>query len=102
MENTKNYNTAVALKFIHYFDNKRAEQIIDLLNKSKVNEIYIFEMLVSKDKPNGGILDMNMIIECGGKLRNIVDFTLLFNRYDYKITKTKNITPYLQMIYAKK
>jgi hypothetical protein len=102
IENTKNYKTVVMLKFIHYFDDKKAEKIIELLHQSEVNEIFIFEMLVSKDKPNGGILDINMIIECGGKLRNIVDFTLLLNRYEYKISETKNINPYLQMIYAKK
>lgn len=102
IENTKNYPSAILLKFIHYFDDNKAEQIIHNLSKSNISEIYIFEMLVSKDNPIGGVLDMNMIIECGGKLRNIVEFTLLLNKYNYKIIETKNITPYLQVIYARR
>jgi hypothetical protein len=102
IENTKNYTSAILLKFIHYFDDTKAEQIIDLLSKSNVEEIYILEMLVSKDNPIGGVLDMNMIIECGGKLRNMLEFTLLLNKYSYKIFKSKNITPYLQVIYARR
>lgn len=102
IENTKKYTSAILLKFIHYFDDIKAEQIIDLLKRSNVEEIYIFEMLVSKDNPIGGVLDMNMIIECGGKLRNLVEFTLLLNKHNYKIIETKNITPYLQVIYARR
>lgn len=102
IENTKYYNSAVLLKFIHYFDDRKADQIIDLLKQSNVSEIYIFEMLVSKDSSIGGVLDMNMILECGGKLRNIVEFTLLLNKHNYKIIEIKNINPYLQVIYAKR
>lgn len=102
IENTKNYTSAILLKFIHYFDDTKADQIIDLLSKSNVEEIYIFEMLLSNDNPVGGVLDMNMIIECGGKLRNLVEFTLLLNSHNYKIIETKNITPYLQVIYARR
>ena len=101
LPDNKNYEYAIALKFIHYFDDQKAEEIISLISKAGVKEIIFIEMLVSKDKSTGGILDINMLIECGGKLRNIVDYSLLLNKRHYKIYKVQEINPFLHMIYAR-
>ena len=97
-----NYDSAILIKFIHYFDDIKAQGIFKQLSSMKVNSLFIIEMLIQKDSPSGGMLDINMLIETGGRLRSITDFTLMLNSYEYKLKQFTEINPFLHMIYAQK
>ncbi len=50
-------------------------------------KIYLFEMILTKNTPNGSLLDLNMLIETGGKLRFITDWEHLFCKADLNVEK---------------
>ena len=54
-------------------------------------KIYLIEMILSEDSPNGGLLDLNMLTMTGGRERTLAQFQKLLERSSLKIRKaTRN------------
>jgi hypothetical protein len=67
------FDAIILPKFLHYFPDVQAKIILSLAVNaiSPQGTIYIIEMLLDANKPDGAMLDINMYVETGGKLRTI-------------------------------
>jgi hypothetical protein len=70
------------------------------MHQLNIRKLMIFETIISQDSPIGGLLDINMIIETGGKLRTIEEWQQLFKQSNYLLTSTNQINPYLTLLEA--
>ncbi len=94
------YDIAFLLRYLHYFDD---EGVVEYLKKFKylnISELIIFETILQEDSSAGGLLDVNMMIETGGRLRTIKDWNKLLSKNGYKIKQQVKITSYLTLIKA--
>lgn len=87
-------------RVLHYWSNQEAVQILiharrALLEKGK---IYIFEMLLAEDCPDGSLLDLNMLVESGGKLRFLSEWKNLLSDSALQLIETHSITPWMQCL----
>ena len=94
------YDIAFLLRYLHYFDD---EVVVEYLKKFKylnIPELLIFETVLQENSSAGGLLDVNMMVETGGRLRAIKDWDKLLSKSGYKIKQQVKITPYLTLIKA--
>lgn len=92
------YDVAIFLRFLHYFDDETALKYLKKMYELKIQKLMIFETIISQESPVGGLLDINMIIETGGKLRTHNEWRHLFSQSGYSLTLTKQINPYLTLL----
>jgi WG containing repeat len=95
---TSHYDVTIFLRFLHYFNNEIALKYLKKMNELNIPKLMIFETIISYDSPIGGLLDVNMIIETGGKLRTIEEWQQLFKQSGYSLTSTKQINSYLTLL----
>lgn len=99
---TNCFDSILLPRFLHYFPDTEAYFLL-LKAKTKLKrkgKIYIFEMLLSEETPAGGLLDLNMFVESGGKLRKLPQLEALLTAADLKITSLQEIQPHLQLVIA--
>jgi predicted transcriptional regulator len=87
-------------RVLHYWPEKQALSILNnargaLLPHSK---IYILEMLLTKENPNGSLLDINMFVETGGQLRYLEDFENLCSKVSLTLMKNISINDYINLL----
>lgn len=97
---TGNYDVAIFLRFLHYFNDATALDYLKKMRQLNICKLMIFETIISHDSPIGGLLDINMIIETGGKLRTLEEWQQLFKQSNYLLTSTSKINPYLTLLEA--
>jgi hypothetical protein len=87
-------------RFIHYFPDKKAVSVLKKLIKSlsKNGKIYVFEMILFDEKPDGGLLDINMLAESGGKLRTASQWRNLFKEAGLRVSKIERKMNHLYLI----
>lgn len=94
------YDVGLLLRFLHYFDDQTALKYLVTMSKLKIKKLLIFETIVSNNSPVGGLLDINMIIETGGKLRTLEEWQQMFKQSNYLLTQIIEINPYLTLLEA--
>lgn len=94
------FDVALLLRFLHYFDDEIALSYLKKIRQLKIPKLMIFETIVSHNSPNGGLLDLNMIIETGGKLRTLDEWQKLLKQANYSLNAVKEINPYLTLLEA--
>ena len=99
-QSTGHYDIAIFLRFLHYFNDVTALSYLKKMHQLNIRKLMIFETIISQDSPIGGLLDINMIIETGGKLRTIEEWQQLFKQSNYLLTSTNQINPYLTLLEA--
>lgn len=91
-------------RFLHYFPDKEALQILE--NARKVlpigGKIYLFEMVLEPNQPNGGLLDLNMLVEAGGRLRTLLNWQDLLKSVGFDIVNYDSLKPHLQLLIGNK
>ncbi len=87
-------------RFLHYFPDEKAIQILKNIKSalSENGKLYIFEMLISKDSPSGGLLDINMLAESGGGLRTQKQWEVLLKACGFCISYIEKKLPHLHFI----
>jgi hypothetical protein len=73
---------------------------LEKMSQLQIKELLIFETLISNTSPIGGMLDINMIIETGGRLRTIEEWSSLLFHAGYEITEKDQVNSYLTFIKA--
>lgn len=95
-------NTQAVLmpRFLHYFPDKEVLNLLEKANKilSKNGQIYLFEMVLDPDSSAGGLLDLNMLVEAGGRLRTVEEWRTILSKTGFSIKNTESIKPHLQLI----
>jgi hypothetical protein len=97
---TGHYDIAIFIRFLHYFNDVTALSYLKKMHQLNIRKLTIFETIISHDSPIGGLLDINMIIETGGKLRTLEEWQQLFKQSNYLLTSTNQINPYLTLLEA--
>ena len=103
LENTESLKKADAIlfpRFLHYFPD---EEVIFRLKTCKEQltqkgSIYIFEMVLENDTPMGGLFDLNMLAETGGKVRSLEEWQYLLFYSGFKLTDVHKISPVLSVL----
>ncbi len=85
---------------LHYWPDK---DVVKILSQAKIaldprGKIYIWEMLLEEDNPSGSLLDLNMLAETGGRLRNLNQWKQLTNSVGLKMTRFEKQLPYLTLL----
>lgn len=91
-------------RFLHYFPDHEALFLLKKAHQAlpKGGKLYLFEMLLDSEGYGGGLLDLNMLVESGGKLRTFEQFQTLLNQAGFYTHEIQNIKPHLQYIQGKK
>lgn len=94
------YDGILLPRFMPYFPDAEAQIILSQIKKSlsKVGRLYIFELILSSTNSQGGMLDMNMLIESGGGLRTLGQWTQLLQSMDMTVSKFDEIFPHLHLL----
>ena len=103
LENTESLKKADAIlfpRFLHYFPD---EEVIFRLKTCKEQltqkgSIYIFEMVLENDTPMGGLFDLNMLAETGGKVRSLAEWQDLLFSSGFRLTDVHKISPVLSIL----
>ncbi len=100
MESLKKADAILFPRFLHYFPDETA--ILKLKNSkeqlSNKGVIYIFEMILESDTPMGGLFDLNMLTETGGKVRSLEEWQYLLFYSGFKLTDVHKISPVLSVL----
>ncbi|MEI6805297.1 MAG: methyltransferase [Myxococcaceae bacterium] len=78
-------------KVLHFWPDAEALQILKYARHALLpgGKIYLFEMLLSKESPAGSLLDLNILVETGGKLRFLSDWKELFSAAKLTLRESK-------------
>ena len=87
-------------RFLHYFPDKEATQILKNIHSLllKTGKLYIFEMVLDPSLPNGGLLDLNMLAEAGGKLRTLSQWQELLENVRFYMEDYQILKPHLNLM----
>ena len=87
-------------KILHYWPDQDVLKILAHARQALLDngKIYILEMLLNKDRPNGSLLDLNMLAESGGQLRYLSDWEDLFIQSQLKLQQNVAIAPWLNLL----
>lgn len=95
----KEYDIAILGRFFQHQDNKSVLAFLNLLKNGKISRIILVETIIDKKSPVGGVVDINIMVESGGKLRSISDWNKLLKQAGgFSIKKVTSLTDYLSVI----
>lgn len=94
------YDLAIFLRFLHYFNDDTVLGYLKTAYQLNIRKLMIFETIIRCDSPIGGLLDINMIMETGGKLRTLEEWQQLLKQSNYLLTSTTPINSYLTLLEA--
>lgn len=94
----KGYDVGLVLRFLHYFDDETVIAYLKKMYQLQIQKLLIFETVINNHSPMGGLLDINMLMETGGKLRTIAQWQGLIEQSPYAWVATKVINPYLSLL----
>lgn len=80
-------------RFLHYFSDQDALKILQRARDALLpqGKIYVIEMLLEEENPQGGLLDLNMWIESGGQLRSLTAWETLSERAFLRLKINKKL-----------
>ncbi len=86
-------------KVLHYWQEKEVLEILTNARQAVLQDgkIYVFEMLLNKEHPNGSLLDLNMLAESGGQLRFLSNWEVLFAKCRLSLKQNIEIAPWLNL-----
>lgn len=99
-----NADAVLVPRFLHYFPDKEAGQILQAIHDCLPldGKVYIFEMVLDPEQPGGGLLDLNMLAEAGGKLRTLPQWKELLRNTGFHIEGYQTLKPHLQFMTGRK
>lgn len=93
------YEVAIFCQFLQNYDDAKVIDYLQLVKKKKIIRLWIIETIVADDRPMGGMVDINIMVETGGKLRTREQWTFLLAQVGiYKIGDHIFLTDYLSLL----
>ncbi len=91
-------------RFLHYFPDNEVLNLLQKVHKilPPSGTLYLFEMVLELDNPAGGLLDLNMLAESGGRLRTLQEWKCLLSKAGFSVNNCQAIKPYLHLIQGNK
>lgn len=95
----KNYDLSIFCRFLQNHDDETVLSYLRLLKDKKITRILLIETILTDNSPIGGAVDINIMVEIGGKLRKLNDWeTILTQVGGLKIFDVLPLTDYLSVI----
>lgn len=96
---SKNYDLAIFCRFLQNQDDRKVLSYLKLAKNTKVSRILLIETILTNESPIGGAVDINIMVETGGRLRTIDDWELILKQVgNLKIFNILSLTDYLSVI----
>lgn len=97
------YNTVIFGRFLQHQDDKKTLSYLQNLKNSKISRILLIETIIDEYSPIGGAVDINIMVETGGKLRSKNNWQDLLRQVeDFSISIILPLTNYLSVIDIRK
>ncbi|MFV9896549.1 WG repeat-containing protein [Rickettsia conorii] len=95
----KNYDLSIFCRFLQNHDDEKVIFYLRLAKDNKITRILLIETILTDNSPIGGAVDINIMIETGGKLRKLHDWEAILTQVgDLKIFHVLPLTDYLSVI----
>lgn len=102
-EQLTEYDLAIFSRFLQHYDDRKVLSYFETLKSTKISRILLIETIIEEDKPMGGTIDINIMVEAGGKLRTRIDWeNILSQAGDFSINSILPLTSYLSIIDIKR
>lgn len=81
-------------RVLHYWHDEQVIQILQQAHHALFpqGKIYLLEMLLDEQSPDGGLLDLNMLVESGGQLRTLFQWKMLLAQVSLQVQENINLT----------
>ncbi|AVP87925.1 hypothetical protein phytr_9970 [Candidatus Phycorickettsia trachydisci] len=102
-DSTKECDLVIFTRFLQHYDDNKVLSYFKALKNTKVSRILLVETVIEECKPMGGIVDMNIMVEAGGKLRTRINWENILEQVgDFSISDILPLTSYLSVIDIRK
>ena len=103
LELQKKFDSVILTRYLHQYPDKEALEELALFKDCLMRggRIYIIETLLKEDTPFAALLDLNMLAECGGKLRSLKNYQSLLANINLSIKKVyafNNVTSMIEIV----
>lgn len=91
-------------RVLHYWPDKQAISILQKAHDALLpnGKIYLTEMLIDEKRPEGALLDLNMLAESGGKLRTLSQWKILLEKSSLSMLQHLKISDTADLLVLKK
>ncbi len=90
-------------RMLHYWPDEQVIQILQRAHDALLpdGKIYLTEMLLDEQSPDGALLDLNMLAESGGKLRTLNQWRILLEESSLSVQQHIKITDGVDLLVIK-
>ncbi len=94
----------ILARVLHDWPDEQAKQLLFNAREALLpgGQIYIIEMVLPDDTPNGGLLDINLLVMTGGRERSLKDWNALLAECSLKMSATQHLSEVSTVIVATK
>lgn len=93
------YDTAIFGRLLQHQDDHNVLSYFKNVKNNNISRILLIETIIEEDNPSGGVVDINIMVETGGKLRTKKDWENLLRQVgDFDISKISALTSYLSVM----
>lgn len=87
-------------RFLHYYTDQEACKILKQARGALLpqGKIYVIEMLLAEQSPQGGLLDLNMWVESSGQLRSLAVWEKLSARACLHLKSNQPLAPCINLL----
>lgn len=98
-KNFASYDTAILARFLQAYDDDKTLVFLSNLKDKNISRILLIETILSDESAIGGAIDINLMVESGGKLRTLAKWNELCNKTGgVKIHCVSKLNDYLSII----
>lgn len=98
-DSIEKYDVAIFGRFLQHQDDNKVLSYLKNLEESNISRILLIETIIEEDRPIGGAVDINIMVETGGMLRSKNHWEdILNNTGNFSITSILPLTSYLSVI----
>ena len=96
---SENYDLGIFCRFLQNQDDEKVLSYFKLIKDKKISRILLIETILTNNSPIGGSVDINIMVETGGKLRKLEDWEVILKQVgNLKIFEVLSLTEYLSVI----
>jgi len=86
-------------RFLQHYDDNKVLSYFKTLKNTRISRILLIETIIEQYYPMGGIVDMNIMVETGGKLRTRINWENILEQVgDFRISGILPLTNYLSIV----
>ncbi len=95
----QHYDLGIFCRFLQHYDDNKVLSYLKLAKDKQIARILLIETILTSESPIGGTVDINIMVETGGKLRTLSNWEeILTQVQDFKIFDIVPLTDYLSVI----